>query len=174
MAAAGGDLLQRAHGAKALGLAGRLIDGPPEATALFDFPYAGSTGASCSSTELATGDGPRGTGPVPGRSPIITASFLAFPGRGSYRRICRALFGSASDNRCPSASRWTPQTYTLCSTTKGRLSQRTDFASTRIQATASSSAAPYGRIGVKDRRLFGLPKYVLIRGSQFSRLEHGT
>src|SRR6267154_4455173 len=27
---------------------------------------------------------------------------------------------------------------------------------------------------LKDRRLFGLPKCVLIRASQFSRLEHGT
>ena len=27
---------------------------------------------------------------------------------------------------------------------------------------------------LKDRRLFGLPKYVLIRPSQFSHLEHGT
>jgi hypothetical protein len=34
---------------------------------------------------------------VPGRSPIIAASFLAFSGAGSYRRICRALFGSASE-----------------------------------------------------------------------------
>src|SRR5260370_28494693 len=37
---------------RSLGFASRLIDGPPEATALFDFPYARSTGASCSSTEL--------------------------------------------------------------------------------------------------------------------------
>ena len=92
LAAAGGDLLQRAHGAEALGVASKLIDGPAEATALLDFPYPGSTGASCSSVELATGDGHRGTGPVPGRRPIITASLLAFPGTGSYRRICRALF----------------------------------------------------------------------------------
>jgi len=75
LVAAGGDRLQRAHGAEALGLAGKLIDGPPEATAIFDFPYAGSTGASC-------WDGHRGTGPVPGRRPLTTASFLAFPGAG--------------------------------------------------------------------------------------------
>jgi hypothetical protein len=84
------------------GIAGRLVDGPPEATALLDFPYAGSTGASCSSTKLATGDGHRRTGHVPGRSPLIAASYLAFPRRGSYRRICRALFGSASEKSRPS------------------------------------------------------------------------
>ena len=84
---------------------------------------------------------------MPGRSPIITASFLAFPGTSSYRRICRALFGSASEKSRASASRRTSQTYTLCSTTKGGLSQRIDFASTRIQATTYSSPAPYGRIG---------------------------
>src|SRR5258708_11698079 len=50
-----------------------MIRRPPRSTlfpyttlfrSLFDFPYARSTGASCSSTELATGDGHRGTGPV--------------------------------------------------------------------------------------------------------------
>jgi hypothetical protein len=56
--------------------------------------------------------------PVPGRCPIITASFLAFPGTGSYRRICRAFFGSASEKSRASASRRASQTYTLCSTTK--------------------------------------------------------
>src|SRR5712692_5850453 len=120
LVAVSGDRLQRAHSAEALGLASRLIDGTAKATALLDFPYAGSTGASCSSTELATGDGPQGTGHVPGRRPIITASFLAFPGTASYRRICRALFGSASEKNRPSASRWTSQTYRLCSTTKRR------------------------------------------------------
>lgn len=55
-----------------------------------------------------------------GRSALIAASFLAFPGTGSYRRICRALFGSASEKSRPSASRWTSQTYTLCSTPKRR------------------------------------------------------
>ena len=39
---------------------------------------------------------------MPGRRPLIAASFLAFPGRGSYRRICRALFGSASKKSRPS------------------------------------------------------------------------
>ena len=29
---------------------------------------------------------------MPGRRPITSASFLAFPGAASYRRICRALF----------------------------------------------------------------------------------
>jgi hypothetical protein len=57
---------------------------------------------------------------VPGRRPIIAASFLAFPGTGSYRRICRALFGSASEKNRPSASRLISQTYTLCSTPKRR------------------------------------------------------
>src|SRR5467141_351501 len=33
---------------------------------------------------------------------------------------------------------------------KGGLSQRMDFASTRIQATTYSSPAPYGRIGVRE------------------------
>ena len=47
-------------------------------------------------------------------------SFLAFPGAGSYRRICRALFGSASEKNRPSASRLISQTYTLCSTIKRR------------------------------------------------------
>ena len=57
---------------------------------------------------------------MPGRRPIIAASFLAFPGTGSYRRICRALFGSASEKNRPSASRLISQTYTLCSTPKRR------------------------------------------------------
>ena len=39
---------------------------------------------------------------MPGRRPLIAASFLAFPGTGSYRRICRALFGSASEKSRPS------------------------------------------------------------------------
>ncbi len=55
---------------------------------------------------------------MPGRNPIIAASFLAFPGTGSYRRICRAHLGSASEKSRPSASRWISQTYTLCSMTK--------------------------------------------------------
>src|SRR5206468_1230074 len=76
VAAAGGDRLQRAHGAKALGLASRVIDGPAEATAIFDFPYPGTTGASCSAAELTTGNGHRGTGAVPGRDALIAACWL--------------------------------------------------------------------------------------------------
>src|SRR5207302_1773618 len=112
--------LYHAHVVEARGCVIIVSDGPPEATALFDFPYAGSTGASCSTTELATGDGHRGTGHVPGRRPLITASFLTFPGAGSYRRICRALFGSASEKNRPAAPRLNSPTYRLCSTTKRR------------------------------------------------------
>jgi hypothetical protein len=75
--AVSGDRLQRAHGAEALSVASRLIDGTTEATAIFDFPYPGSTGASCSSAELAIGNRYRGIGHVPGRSAFTAASCLA-------------------------------------------------------------------------------------------------
>src|SRR6266478_5598788 len=45
-----------------------------------------------------------------------------------------AFFGSASEKIRPADSRFIAQTHTLCSTTKGGLSQRLDFTSTRIQA----------------------------------------
>ena len=40
---------------KRLALAGRFIDGPPEATAVFDLLYGGSAGASRPTIVLATG-----------------------------------------------------------------------------------------------------------------------
>src|SRR5260370_28984049 len=147
MVAVGCELLQRAHGAVALCVASKLIDGTAEATALFDFPYAGSPSASCSTAELATGDGHRGTGHVPGRRPILTASCLAFPGTRSYRRICRALFWQRLEKSRPAASRFISQTYTLCSTTKRRA-----LATARLLLNSHSgcqrpSPPPYARIG---------------------------
>src|SRR5207245_9000431 len=52
--------------------------------------------SSCSTAELATGDGHRGTGPVPGRRPTFTASFLAFPGTDRKSTRLNSSHGSIS------------------------------------------------------------------------------
>src|SRR6266478_3982772 len=147
LAATGGDLLQRAHGAEALGVASKLIDGTAKATALFDFPYAGSPGASCSTAELATGDGHRGTGPVPGRRPTFTASFLAFPEQvlidGFAERFFWQRFGKDPSRSFP-IHRTNP--HALLN------DQRRALAAARLHINSHSgcqvpSLLPYGRIG---------------------------
>jgi hypothetical protein len=94
-----GVLPSKYFGANALGPAGRVIDSTAEAATILDFPYPRSPSTSCPSAEPATGYGDRGDRHVPKRCPIPAASFLAIT--GSYRRICRALFGSSSKNRRP-------------------------------------------------------------------------
>jgi len=51
---------------------------------------------------------------------------------------------------------------------------RTDFASTPFQAASARHCYLRTDWGLRIADCFGLPKYVLIRGSQFSRLPHGT
>ena len=53
------DLPQRADGVEAAGLAGRAVDGAPEALALSDPQHAGTAGASCPKTDPAAGQGDR-------------------------------------------------------------------------------------------------------------------
>src|SRR6266404_803328 len=55
LAAAGGDLLQRADGPEAFGVTRRFIAGPPEAAAISDLLHGRSAGASCSTDALAAG-----------------------------------------------------------------------------------------------------------------------
>ena len=83
-----------------------------------------------------------------GRSALIAASFLAFPGTGSYRRICRALFWKRFGKE-PSLGFPMDLTnlHALLNAQKA-LWQRIDFASTRIQAAKYPSLLPYRRIGV--------------------------
>jgi hypothetical protein len=65
-------------GAEALGLAGRVIERPAEATAIFDFPDRRWTAAACSSTKIAAGHGDRGNRLIPGRGSTPAPSYLTF------------------------------------------------------------------------------------------------
>lgn len=126
-------------GAGTLGIAGRLVDGPREATAIFDFPHAGSTDASCSTSELAIGDGHGGPGHAPGRSASLTVWLLAIPGTGSYRRICRAPFGNPLGKQPSFGSPIDPhKPIRLTHRPKHGISQRIDFESTRIQSAKTA------------------------------------
>jgi hypothetical protein len=98
---------------KRLALPADVLTARPKRAAIFDFPYPGSTDASCSTAEFATGNGYRRTGHVPGGSPIIAASWLGEIERVLIDGFAERLFASASKNRRPSASRWTSQMHAL-------------------------------------------------------------
>jgi len=80
--AVSGDRLQGARGAEALGLAGKLIDGPPEPTAIFDFPYAGSTG------DIKGVQGPQGTTRIEFRRSCVTITKPREDFKNDQKKVC--------------------------------------------------------------------------------------
>src|SRR6266404_523465 len=102
LAAAGGDLLQRADGPEAFGVTRRFIAGPPEAAAISDLLHGRSAGTSRPTDALAAGTGDGGDRPVVGSPAIPTASDLT---RTSVRELIdgftEPLLEGSSENCCP-------------------------------------------------------------------------
>src|SRR6266403_6335337 len=134
LAAAGGDLLQRADGPEAFGVTRRFIAGPPEAAAISDLLHGRSAGTSRPTDALAAGPGDGGDRPVVGSPAIPTASDLT---RTSVRELidgfAEPLLEGSLENCCPMVYRSALHPRRLSATSTERFWQSSCPQQTRIR-----------------------------------------